>query len=661
MIDQACLKDVLKQYKENYFLKHWKDEKYKWEAVQWFQDHWDIEAADFPQMLGESLAKTYNLLDSQYHFPRKMIVSFAEKAPKEVRSLFEQLFDENKELFERITIFQAGAKRLLSQYGNGAKNHYQDLNSISAYLWLRFPNVYYLYKYGIVRKVSRKIKSDYKFTKGLTGSNIKNFLSIYDEINQVMKKDEELLSLVKPYLVFPYYPDPEWKTLTMDVGFYIANFYVEAEESHVEEAEYHPDLSAEQWKVLVQDRNVFTPSALEIMKRMKDFGGEASCTQLAERYGESANFYNTGSVALARRICQTADIQPDTKDGNTLQWWPVLYQSRKATEEETGSFIWQLREELSEALDTIDMTQIPLYANEAVQEPSPEVPAYKKENFLQDVYMSEEEYHQLVGLLKRKKNLILQGPPGVGKTFAARRLAYAMMGKKDNSHVEQVQFHQNYSYEDFVMGYKPNQNGFELQTGIFYKFCQTAAQAPEESFFFIIDEINRGNLSKIFGELLMLIENEYRGKDHEILLAYDKKQRPFYVPENLYIIGMMNTADRSLALMDYALRRRFSFFEMQPGFDTEGFKEYQKNKHSEKLDTLVERLKELNEGIAKDSSLGKGFCIGHSYLCNLPAEDLEDTLHSIVAYDILPQLKEYWFDNESKYKEWKSKLIEAVK
>lgn len=278
---------------------------------------------------------------------------------------------------------------------------------------------------------------------------------------------------------------------------------------------------------------------------------------------------------------------------------------------------------------------------------------YTREDFLREVYLGKEQFDTLVMLLKNKKNLILQGAPGVGKTFAAKRLAYAMMGEKDESRIRLIQFHQNYSYEDFIMGYRPVNEGFELREGIFYRACALAAADPGRDYFFLIDEINRGNLSRIFGELLMLIERDYRGS--EAMLAYS--QSPFSVPENLYLIGMMNTADRSLAMIDYALRRRFSFFEMEPGFLSEGFKRYQKLLQNKQFDRLVEQIVELNREIREDESLGEGFCIGHSYFCGRDRETCtREWMRMVVRYDIIPMLLEYWFDEREKLQRWERRL-----
>lgn len=297
--------------------------------------------------------------------------------------------------------------------------------------------------------------------------------------------------------------------------------------------------------------------------------------------------------------------------------------------------------------DVLDCEEMPMPLTE-----------YSARQFLDEVYMNEERYDAIVGLLRAKKNIILQGAPGVGKTYAAKRLAYSMMGIKDTSRVQMVQFHQSYSYEDFIEGYRPSGEGFELVKGAFYSFCKKAADDEDNEYFFIIDEINRGNLSKIFGELFMLIEGDKRGSKLQLLYSREL----FYVPGNVRIIGMMNTADRSLAMLDYALRRRFAFVALRPALDSEGFSEYRASLENPRFDALVRVVAHLNEAIAADESLGEGFCIGHSYFCNMEPETCTDAaLASIVDYELIPMLHEYWFDEPDKVREWARKLREAAR
>lgn len=290
-----------------------------------------------------------------------------------------------------------------------------------------------------------------------------------------------------------------------------------------------------------------------------------------------------------------------------------------------------------------------------VKEEEGEYNSYTKEDFLKDVFMDEDVYDRLVSILKIKKNLILKGAPGVGKTYAAKRLAYSIMGEQNTERVKFVQFHQSYSYEDFVMGYRPNDSGgFVMRTGVFYNFCKKAELDSAHDYYFIIDEINRGNLSKIFGEMFLLLEADKR--DEEVQLAY--REEMFSVPKNLYVIGMLNTADRSLAMIDYALRRRFSFVDMEPAIDK--LIKARGIEPTSKLGKLLDEIKNLNEDIKEDASLGPGFRIGHSYFCNSEAVTGVN-LSNIVEYEIIPMLEEYWFDNPAKATDWSARLRAAIK
>ena len=796
MFDQKKYESALAGFKQDFVGRQWPNEKYKWEAVQWFQDHWDVNASDFAGMLSEALNKTYNLLASMNNFPRRMIEKYAKEAPEDVRAMFIALFDETTDVWERIDAFKRKADELKSRLTPDVGQHYQNENTITTYLWLRYPNKYYIYKISEIRATNKALNGSYSFKRGDYAGNIRAFMALYDEICEALKQDSELATMIKSQLTEECYPDPEFKTMTLTFGFYISRFYTEEKVNTPEEewfpSDYSPNISVEKWVELLNDETVFSPDCLAIMKRFKDYGGAATCAQLSVKYGESANFYNGNSSTLAKRVAEKTGCPVMPRDSESSRWWPILYLGKNADKStDHGVYIWKLRDELSQALDQVDLSGIPLYATvsedemdtqywwlnanpriwsfssiavgevqdytlynengnkrrifqnfldarpgdmivcyeshpikqvvglakvvteqdgekltfekvegfaspidlavlkscpeleqmeylvnpqgslfkltrgeydfimDLVREENPvieakEVDSYDKSAFLQDVYISEARYDRLRAVLLRKKNIILQGAPGVGKTFAARRLAWSIMGEQDDSRIEFVQFHQNYSYEDFVMGYKPEGSSFDLKYGVFYRFCQKANNRPGVPHFFIIDEINRGNLSKVFGELLMLIEQDYR--DTKVKLAYSDVS--FSVPKNLYIIGMMNTADRSLALIDYALRRRFSFFDMEPGFDSEGFGKYQTGLENETFDALIDRIRELNRDIAQDKALGKGFCIGHSYFCGLkgPEDCTTEWMRDVVDYDILQMLGEYWFDDEAKLQRWENIL-----
>lgn len=364
------------------------------------------------------------------------------------------------------------------------------------------------------------------------------------------------------------------------------------------------------WFDIVRPIEILSDEAAEYIERYRQETGK----------GAHDNLYNLATLSEVKRTCKNKFLS---------FWYDAVM-----------------------GLNAVDDRQMDNSGSETLPDNGGNV--YGKTEFLRDVFVSVETFDRMKSLLEKKKNIILTGAPGVGKTFAARRLSWAMMGARDDERVEFVQFHQSYTYEDFICGYKPSVNGgFELQAGVFYSFCKKAENDPERPYFFIIDEVNRGNISKIFGELLMLIEEDKRGDEaYAVRLAY-KPNELFNVPDNLYIIGMMNTADRSLAMMDYALRRRFGFVSLEPGFDSEGFGALIAD--NEKMKRLVGAVKKLNEQISADASLGRGFVIGHSFFCgSLSPEE-------IIDYDIGPMLDEYWFDNPKKADEERAKLWDAIR
>ena len=811
VIDHSKLQEVIAAYKK-YFPTHIGDEIYKWKAVKQFQDKWNIDAPDFIQMFWDATSLFDNLLASMNHYPRGMVKEMAEAEPETVRQMFRDLFDESQPLADRVNRFRAESDRIREQYWP-EKMHYQDFNSMSIYLWARYPDKYYIYKYSEVRATTRVLKSSFVVRKGADTAGLLQAFQFFDLIREAAQKDHDIRPMLNSVLTSDCYRDENLNCVACDIVFFVSRFFEESQPAAPVEAKdakcwmYSPGDNARKWNECVKE-GIMCIGWEEMGSLVEYESRDAMRDQMKLLYGQEGSYMNdslatwefvneiqVGDTVYAKRgrthivgrgIVESDYIFDDSREEyksvRKVRWTEVgdwdtqEFQAMKTLTEigryadyvkrlsilVTGGAVpeeqcnywwlcaspavwsmtdWPIGEEQVYTLYTENGTKRRIFHNftdakagdkvicyettptkqiialaivskendgqsiwfekvESLANPIPfsvvkENPdlanlefmqngrgsffkvtkeeygilmdtiretnkgashetafeKYEREDFLDDVYMSEKDLTNLENLLKNKKNIILQGAPGVGKTFCARRLAFEMMGEKDESRVSLIQFHQNYSYEDFILGYKPVGSDFELQRGIFYKFCISAANNPDKPYFFIIDEINRGNLSKIFGELLMLIEKDYRGE--KLTLAY--KDEKFSVPKNLYIIGMMNTADRSLAMIDYALRRRFSFYDMRPGFDSEGFQKYQAALANEHFDRLIEKVKELNKAIAADESLGEGFELGHSYFCGQKTVT-DDWLHQVINYDLVPMLQEYWFDNRKEVEKWKNAL-----
>lgn len=811
--DTVKIAEIIAAYKAD-FDRVKNDEIYKWQAIRWYKEHWNIDAADFAAMFTSAFSKAGNLLAANMYYPYKMICIFSEMHPEEVRKMFKDLYNEERPLSERYSNFRRKCDEYLTEYRNSseehakANNHYQDLHAISVYLSFEYPENYFIYKFKIYKRFREII--GFAEEKGKSKSEVwklENYNRMCQSVLAVVTDDINLLELNRKRLGPDCYQDEAYHLLTMDIVYYGATHPSAKNESNAETAywpapeEYDPHITVEQWKAVLEDASVTTSKSLAMLKMMLELGGESTCAHLVEVYGNEPVYYNSLAGSLGKNVVKKTSCPPCLVNGQHV-YYAIPFLGRYIMEKGHKRYSWKLRSELKEALESMDLADTKVSDNEKAAT---------------DI----------------AKNTILYGPPGTGKTYHTVIYAVAIIEKKPLSDIETepyeeialryneykaagliefTTFHQSYSYEEFIEGIKPVMTSdnddqkdieYEISSGLFKSFCERAAQptlkeakqdiainasptiwkvslestgnnatrtdcltnghirigydgygenitsetdfgtdggkkvldafinkmqvgdvvlscfssttidavgvitgdyewheeyehykrlrkvnwlvkdirediteangstmtlssvyrlklslsdvmaivskyAPEvdevqentKNYVFIIDEINRGNISKIFGELITLIEPTKRvGQVEGTSVKLPYSQKMFGVPSNVYLIGTMNTADRSIATIDTALRRRFQFKEMQPdpnvldGIFVEDIS----------IKDLLTRMN-LKISVLYD----REHTIGHAYFTKLKDNPTIEVLASTFQNAIIPLLQEYFYEDYEK-------------
>lgn len=657
---------VISHYKSD-FAKVAPQEQYKWEGIGWYKSYWDIEASDFAVMVESAFSKMANLLTSSMYYPYRMLVEYAQHEPETVRKLFRMLYNEELPLVQRYTAFREGFEKYImlkkkqQPDPDKALQHYQDLRAVMVYLTCEYPEKYFLFKSRMfttfrdrIGYVEEKVKQKSVIWK------VESYTRMCQLILEQVQKDQELIEMNRARLDEKCYQDEELHLLTMDIVFfgsvYMSEDDFKEQNDVVSETEYwpsleeyYPGITVEMWEEVLNDPSVTTTENLEMLLRMLELGGESTCAHLAEIYGNTHSYYNKLGSSFGEKVKRKYNC-PDCidKDGDKNERnrvYVIPFVGRYVIENEKKRYSWKLREELREALQNMDSSEINL-----------------EEDAVTDVGM----------------NTILYGPPGTGKTYHTVIYAVAIIENKElkiveaeakeqngylkiieryNSYkaqgrIEFTTFHQAYGYEEFIEGIKPvirseekacGDIEYSVQPGIFKRFCERAEREDNlkaENYVFIIDEINRGNISKIFGELITLVEEAKRwGKPEGMKAVLPYSQKPFGVPKNVYLIGTMNTADRSIATIDTALRRRFFFKEMLP--EPELLEEISVEDLS--IRGLLERMNKRIEVL-----YDREHTIGHAYFMKLKENPTIEVLDEIFTNNIIPLLQEYFYEDYEK-------------
>lgn len=652
------------------------DETYKWVWIQENLGRPDLNADDFVREI--KLSTRTNLL---YHNSSAVLIHMAEERPDELKSVLRDLFDESVDLQERLDAYMTISEEIYAQIRKNQTLSLQDERTAALLLAMRYPDTYPLYK----EKLYKNLCSELGIELQKPRKKYVDYIRLVDEfVESHIRHDRELIELVQSQLPDNAYPDPSFLLLAQDILY--QNYEGEASNrvSPVDPNEpriwlLSPGPSASEWPMFRSggfaglnqdfrfDLTLFTSHAVLKKQITSTSKGEKKNRTLA--LWEFAHVMKPGDFIIVKKGLKTyigvGKVLSSYRFDSNREEYPHVRDVDWFKEGE-----WEESSQQIVAKTLTDVTKYPDYGrklkaligfgdsatDDFSRESTPIKLPYTLTHATSNSFLDPDWLTDTLELWRTKLNLVLQGPPGTGKTFVAKRLAWLLMGEKDESRLHMVQFHPSYSYEDFIEGYRPNgQSGFILKSGHFLSFCRRAASDPNRPYVFIIDEINRGNLSKVFGEVMMGIEADKRGE--AIHLQYSLSDSPFSIPKNVHLIGTMNTADRSLALVDYALRRRFAFQTVSPEFGKQfvAFLE-SKSVPTSIIDQITHGLKSLNEMIEKDSSLGPGYLVGHSYFCEPPAIAHHVWLDRIWKYEVLPLMEEYWFDQTDEVKKVKQLL-----
>jgi hypothetical protein len=683
---------IIEKYKSILKVTGIEDESYKWEILG--KPIWNLDDPNLTAMIKKVPFK--NLI---YPMAIAVVIKLSEAYPEQLKAILKRFFNENENLADRVKTFRSEIDSLYKNIEADLASHH-DERTAATYLAFYDANTYPLYKNSFYAKYCKLIGK----RQATTNEKYQHYNELINElIENHIRKDHDLLTIYAKVKPSDGFKDKNYLLLAQDMLYRTldgsfeelttAKTYSKPTDNHPNDGltivEYkQKDLPDEIISEPQGATNFWWLNANPVMWSISKWEVEDVQTYTARNQrgnkrriykhfqavqpGDLMIGYETSPVKQIKALFEiTKGLHPTKSQGEVIEFkmteklnvpvdWNALQNNPALADCEVfknnqGSLFKLSEEEFDVIRELIDDKNIEVIVM------GPDKPTvYTYETDPDKPFIPSEEFKQATELLRRKKNIILQGPPGVGKTFIARKLAYELIGQKSDLNIEMVQFHQSFSYEDFIQGLRPGKTGFELKNGIFYSFCKKAHAHPGRMFFFVIDEINRGNLSKIFGEVMMLIEPDKRHEKYALKLTYSEDEHDrFYIPDNVYVIGTMNTADRSLAIVDYALRRRFAFITLQPQYG-KAFKNFLLSRGVSEgvVEHIVNSIEKVNWKIKDDVNLGTGFQIGHSYFCTYPSGSNEtDWFNQVINFEIKPLLEEIWFDNTDQAKTLVKELL----